>query len=429
MRPACWGRVLVAALGLACASFGFAQTAWPAYMPQLLAGPSESPVAAQLPADAAPVPPDASVPAKRARWSGVWRGWACFARACEVQLAIEKMSEAGATVAYAGASSVQGLITDRAEGEFVGDELQVRLSTEAKLVLRLRESGDMEMSLWKPDSKLLSAGVLTQKPFRYERRLSRVPTPWAEDGKEQTLEMVSYRPIGAGAAPLPTLVFNHGSTGDGNKPEWFTHTWTSPEVAQYFVDKGWQVLMPQRRGRGKSDGLYDEGFEKDRSRYACRAELSLPGMERPVADLEAVMAHVKSMSTVDRRRMVIGGVSRGGILSVVYAGAHPDQFEGVINFVGGWVGDRCADAGRVNPALFRRGAAFGKPMLWLYGDKDPFYALTHSKQNFEAFVAAGGRGSFLSFDAPPGQIGHLIHQHPSLWGAAVDGYLRQVDIP
>ncbi|HYP69730.1 MAG TPA: alpha/beta hydrolase [Variovorax sp.] len=408
-------------------SVATAQTAWPAYMATLQPGPSESDVAAVLPADVKVLPPDAALAPAKARWSGIWNGWSCFARQCDIHIAVEQVSEARATLAYVGANALQGQITDRAEASFVGDELHAQLRTGNKLVLRLRDSADMEMSLWNPEGKLLSAGVLTQKPLRYERRVSRIPTPWVEDGKAQTLELVSYLPPGGGKGPLPTLIFNHGSTGDGDKPEWFKHTATAPELAQYFVDRGWQVLMPQRRGRGKSDGLYDEGFERDRSRYACKAELSLPGVERAVADLDVVMAYVKTLPSVDSRHMMIGGISRGGVLSVVYAGTRPDTFEGVVNFVGGWVGGRCEDAERVNPVLFRRGAAFKGPQIWLYGDKDPFYSLSHSRKNFDAFVAAGGKGRFLTYPPPPGQIGHFISQSPALWSADMDSYLQEVD--
>lgn len=416
------GLVTAAALGWAAASVG--QTAWPAFMPQLQAGPSESATKAALPDGVKIEPPDASLAPARARWSGLWHGWACFARQCDVNIAIEKVSAEGATLAYAGVNA-QGQIQDRGEARFVGEELQTRLRNGNALALRLRESGDMEMALSKPDGTVLWAGVLTQKPFRYERELSRIPTPWAENGKPLTLELVSYRPLGKG--PFPTLIFNHGSTGAGNRPAWFTLTWTSPEVAQYFTDKGWQVLMPQRRGRGKSDGLYDEGFERDRSRYACAAELSLPGMDRAVADLDAVLAHVKTRPDVDNSRLLIGGVSRGGILSVVYAGTRPGDFEGVVNFVGGWLGEACADAARVNTVLFQRGAAFKKPQLWLYGEQDPYYSLAHSRKNLEAFVAAGGNASFVSYAPPPGRDGHSIYGSPALWTGDLDGYLKQVD--
>ena len=55
-----------------------------------------------------------------------------------------------------------------------------------------------------------------------------------------------------------------------------------------FVKKGYMVAFPQRRGRGKSEGLYDEGFNVDRSQgYACDPKQSLPGADRALTDIAA----------------------------------------------------------------------------------------------------------------------------------------------
>jgi len=414
----------VAVLGIFGVQAVLAQTAWPTYMAELEPGLSESAEAAALPADVVITAPAAGLPAHRARWSGIWHGWACHARLCDVKLAIERVSDAGATVVYAGAMADRPIFIERAEAQFADDELVLVIRTGARLVLRMRSSGDVEMSLWKSGPQLTATGVLTQTPISYSRSIERVPTPWVENGHPQTLEMVAYRPSGPG--PFPTLIFNHGSTGNGDRPDWFVRTWTAPEVAGYFTSKGWQVLLPQRRGRGKSDGLYDEGFKEDRSGYACQASLSLAGLERAMSDLDAVMAHVKTRQDVDQRRLLIGGVSRGGILSAAYAGTRPHAFLGVLNFVGGWVGDRCWQADDINGGSFKRAAAFAGPMLWLYGDNDRFYSLRHSRKNFEAFKSAGGQGTLVEFDPGSGQSGHGIHLRPALWRPVVDDYLQRL---
>ncbi|MDP3354310.1 MAG: hypothetical protein Q8M51_00405, partial [Polaromonas sp.] len=93
------------------------------------------------------------------------------------------------------------------------------------------------------------------------------------------------------------------------------------------------------------------------------------------------------------------------------------------------VSDRCSQAEAVNAVSFKRAAAFGKPVLWLYGDKDPFYSLRHSRFNFDAFIAAGGKGSLVTYPPPTGQNGHAIHAYPGMWQAAVDNYLREVAPP
>src|SRR5439155_19545290 len=114
--------------------------------------------------------------------------------------------------------------------------------------------------------------------------------------------------------------------------------------------------MPARRGRGGSEGLYDGGFGRDRAQgYACDTTLSGAGADRAVRDVEAAMDAILAMTFVDRSRVVIGGQSRGGILSVAYAGRRPEQVKGVVNFVGGWKGASCVHASAVNQELFARG--------------------------------------------------------------------------
>jgi len=247
--------------------------------------------------------------------------------------------------------------------------------------------------------------------------------PVAVDGQTVRLEMRIYRPATDG--PVPTLVFNHGATGDGRDPSAFTRAIDYPVLARFFGQRSWAVVIPARRGRGSSEGLYDEGFAPDRTRgYTCDSTLSIPGADRALRDIEAAMDAILAMPFVDRDRVAIGGDSRGGILSVAYAGQHPGQVKGVINFVGGWLGTGCTTASQVNQELFGRGAAYPGETIWLYGDNDSFYPLSHSRENFAAFEAAGGKGTFNEFPPVPSG-GHYIIVAPNLWGNVVDAYLQR----
>ncbi|MCD6079358.1 MAG: hypothetical protein K0R89_3302, partial [Ramlibacter sp.] len=355
--------------------------------------------------------------------------WACAGHVCDIRIAVERIQGDTATVAYAGASA-SGSNVHRGDARFVGDELHLRLHTGAKLALRLRGDGDMEMSLWRPDTELRAAGVLTQRPLGPPRLRTdeRLATPWTHEGQSVSLLLVVYRPD-TGRGPWPTLVVNHGSTGDGNRPELFAHTYTSLDIVRQFTQRGWQVIFPQRRGRGGSGGLYDEGFEADRSRYSCDPARSLAGFDRAMEDLHLVMQHVLARPDVDAHRVVLTGVSRGGILAAAYAGQYPQQVKGVINFVGGWMGDRCRNVEQINPVIFRRASAYPGPTLWLYGSRDSFYSLRHSRSNFEAFQSAGGKGRFVAYDLPSGQNGHFIAGRPDLWEADVQGYLHDLALP
>lgn len=249
----------------------------------------------------------------------------------------------------------------------------------------------------------------------------RIPTALQENGAPIFLEMVIHKPGGPG--PFPTVVFNHGSTGNGSDPSLFTHTWSSPSFSRVANALGWMVVFPQRRGRGNSDGRYDEGFEPDRSRYSCDPVHSLPGIERAMQDVDAVVAHLRTRTDVIPGRMVVAGQSRGGILAIAHAGTRPGVFLGVINFVGGWMSDGCPDPGAINTVTFQRGAGSRAPTLWLYGENDPFYSMSHSRRNFDAFQSAGGVGAFHAYSLPGGVSGHALIAHPDRWRELVGKFL------
>jgi dienelactone hydrolase len=248
--------------------------------------------------------------------------------------------------------------------------------------------------------------------------------PVTVDGQNARLEMRIYKPSTEGK--VPTLVFNHGSTGTGRDANLFTKPQEFQALTRFFVQRGWAVVMPSRRGRGGSEGEYDEGFAIDRSQgYTCEPSLSIPGADRALRDIEAAMGAILTMPFVDPKRVVIGGASRGGILSVAYAGQHPEQVKGVINFVGGWLGYRCKTVSSVNQEIFKRGARYPSETIWLYGDWDQFYPLFHSRENFAAFQAAGGKGVFHEFTPPPGLSGHAIAARPEIWASVLDAYLKR----
>lgn len=256
----------------------------------------------------------------------------------------------------------------------------------------------------------------------YSIRLDeRASTPFVENGAAVELEVVIFKPFGPG--PFPTVMFNHGSTGDGSDPSLFTLTSVTEPVAKFFTDRGWMVAFPQRRGRGQSDGLYDEGFNANRTFYSCQREVTLAGAERAIDDLDAAVDWLRNRADVDTTRMLTAGASRGGVLSLVQLARRPDVYLGAINFVGGWLGEGCGDYLVVNRTLFIAGASFPDDTLWLYANNDTFYSVAHSQANFDAYTNAGGLGTFNVYTRLAGLNGHFLTNDPPLWGADVQAYL------
>jgi hypothetical protein len=128
--------------------------------------------------------------------------------------------------------------------------------------------------------------------------------------------------------------------------------------------------------------VYAEGRASDGSGYSAHPEVSLPGVERAMADIDSAVTWLKSRSDVDQ----------------------------------------------VNVPTLRRGAAFKNPSFWLYANQDPYYRANHSRKNFDSFTAAGGIGSFKPIPVQPKQNGHFIASEPGLWGEKLDQYLATLNL-
>jgi dienelactone hydrolase len=401
-------------------------------------------IAADRVVDGVPLPEDARAaiavetdPAEVRQWAGVWVG--AWGGSLKHVLVVESVTADGsARVVYAiGDNPWFGI--RRAWSRHAATVSRGRLTiSEAAFsaTYDLNDQGGLKATYSR--GAIASHAVMTKTSLASLTEPGSI-VPWTrgrsellrttliEEGKPVFLEVVIFRPNGTG--PFPLAMFNHGSTGNGKNSTLFKETWFNVGIADFLNDRGWIVAFPQRRGRGESDGLYDEGFSVDRGDgYSCDFDLSLSGAERALEDVGAALAALKQLPDVASSRVLIGGQSRGGVLSVAYAGMHPEQIHGVINFVGGWLGTGCAAASPLNGTLFERGAHFGSPMLWLYGEHDPIYEIQHSRSNFDLFESAGGRGTFLEFSVPGG-YGHAVLSAPALWEGPVAQYLSSLPHP
>ena len=387
--------------------------------------------------DGVPLPSDAHLAtaspgtAVQRQWSGVWVG--AWGGTLKHILLVESVAEDGAArVVYAvgerKGSGAQPLWL-RLEGIASEHTLNVQ-GKGFSATYELTDSGGLKARFKFGDSVSRASMTRTDlaalaKPdavVEWTRGKSEfLETGLIEDGRPVRLEAVIFKPDGPG--PFPLAVINHGSTGGGRDPAVAKQTWFAAELADFLNERGWMVAFPQRRGRGKSDGLYDEGFSENRKLgYACDADISLRGADRALGDIDAAIAALRRRPDVAPTPVLIGGQSRGGVLAVAYAGLNPAQISGVINFVGGWLSEACSSAGAVNQTLFERGAHYGRPTIWLYGQGDLFYSIAHSRNNFAAFEKAGGQGTFFEFGGSQNP-GHFVFRDPDLWANAVGKYL------
>jgi dienelactone hydrolase len=230
------------------------------------------------------------------------------------------------------------------------------------------------------------------------------------------LEATLYKPLGDG--PFPLVIFNHGSTGMGKVP--LDRTENPWGFGVSLVRKGMALLVPMRRGRGKSEGEYREPYE-------CTLDHSRLGIRYASESLDAVYEFVKNQTWVARDKIILAGNSRGGILSVIYAAERHDAAIAVINFVGGWVSDKCSsEAGMdINASLFSEAGKKAKaPNLFLYATRDSFYSVSSIYTLTDAFLRAGGIVDLKMYDMDVGANGHaLFYQYWRKWNSDLDEFL------
>lgn len=240
--------------------------------------------------------------------------------------------------------------------------------------------------------------------------------------KEIKLEATLYKPT-TGEGPFPVVIFNHGSTGPGAIPA--TQTENPSGFGRYLNEKSIALLIPMRRGRGKSEGSYTE-------RYDCSLYQSRNGIAYASEALDATIVFMRSQPWADMDKVVLAGQSRGGILSVIYAAEKPGIAKGVINFVGGWMDDRCNQyAGTdINVTLFREAGAKSKvPNLFLYSRGDSYYSDSSVQEYQVEFKKAGGDVESKLFTVDAGVNGHLLfYRFFRLWTPDTDAFLQRVGL-
>jgi len=175
---------------------------------------------------------------------------------------------------------------------------------------------------------MMLPGAAQQPPAPQPPPAQQAPQPRPDDPphetfvyKNGTLELEAYffKPTGAG--PFPLVVYNHGSRAGQERVEWPVYY-----MARLLVPAGYALLVPERRGYGKSDGktfTEDIGPDERGQRFVDRLALE-------AADVNAALDYAKKTFPIDPKRIVMQGYSFGGIVTTL-AAAKSTSLRAVVN--------------------------------------------------------------------------------------------------
>jgi dienelactone hydrolase len=264
----------------------------------------------------------------------------------------------------------------------------------------------------------LLALALPARAAALEETVLRVPVV---KGVEQAfIEVTVFRPRGAG--PFPLAVLSHGSPRSAQERRTVGRMRFVAQ-SEPFVDMGFAVLVPTRRGYGRSEGAWAEGYGS-----CANPDYYAAGLES-ARDIRAAVDFVRHEPWADAKRVVLVGQSAGGFGSVAASAAPFEGLVGIVNFAGGRgsmrPGEVCGES-RLVEAMSRYGERSRVPGMFIYSANDRYFGPPLARRMHEAFVKAGGRAEFI--EAPASGIdGHgYFSRNMDDWSPRVESFLQRI---
>jgi len=235
------------------------------------------------------------------------------------------------------------------------------------------------------------------------------------------IEAYIFKP--QGKAPFPVVIYNHGSRPGSERAERpFAY------VAKMLASSGYLVVVPERRGYGKSEGTpFSEEIGEDRGpRYVAR-------LQQEADDVIAAAEFLRTLPDADSSRICVMGWSFGGIVSVL-AASRSDLFRAVVDQAGGALSWDSSPP--LQSALKEAAGKIHVPLLGMVAEND---RTTKSvKVVVDETKKRGGAASLIIYPAfkphenPNGIApGHMIFSADGiqLWEGALKDFLEKEMAP
>jgi dienelactone hydrolase len=240
---------------------------------------------------------------------------------------------------------------------------------------------------------------------------------------EQKITVTIWRDDAIKKAPY--LLFSHGRASTDQERGKFGRS-SEKRNSEYFVSKGFTVILPTRIGYGVSGGP-DADYSG-----ACGNKNYLEARKVAIDQSKQVLNHVFDFSYIDRTKGIVVGQSVGGFTTIGLSAENISGLKGAINFAGGDGGDPIKSAEKpcgdylIKDTFAKYGASNKVPTLWLYSVNDKFWGEQLPKDWFAAFQKTGGKGQFISLPAYK-EDGHSIFRGDlNAWKNDFEKFIKEI---
>lgn len=231
---------------------------------------------------------------------------------------------------------------------------------------------------------------------------------------------------GRAAQPMrrPLVIINHGTDESTrlavSMPIYY---WLS----RWFVERGYVVALPQRRGHGATGGPLAEAVGD-----CLRPDHMRSGLVA-ASDIEAVASYMAAQPFIIPDKTIVVGISTGGWASLALASEDVPSVRAVVNFAGGRGGhafgfaNRVCDEAQLIDAARQFGAKAKIPTIWFYSQNDSYFGPQLAQAMSHAWRDAGGSVDFHLLP-PYGSEGHGIADDYAgwqIWGPSLEKFLAK----
>jgi dienelactone hydrolase len=198
-----------------------------------------------------------------------------------------------------------------------------------------------------------------------------------------------------------------------------------PANASYFVERGFVVLIPTRIGYGLTGGP-DIEYSGE-----CGSKDYIKGATPLLSETKQILSYARNLPYVDTSRGLVVGESVGGMGAIALAASDITSVKGTINISGGNGGslnhlEQPCSPGRLRDAYAHYGKTNRVPTLWMYSLNDRFWGIEYPKQWFQAFIDAGGTGTFVTLPADKNNGHYIFTRNPPAWRPAFESFIHQL---
>ena len=277
------------------------------------------------------------------------------------------------------------------------------------------------------------------RDYTFERMEATRSVKDAEDTGTIRLVTYVYRPVKNDRHEV--VLFSHGSTGGlMSPPKEAPRDFPPRPVIRFFISRGYTLVVPFRRGRGDSTGTYVEECSVYVGQCTNADQLALTerGLREALLDTNAVIDQLILGRLVPREsKILVGGHSRGGYLSLMLAAERPSLAKAIINFAGGWLAvnenlSPSENQQRIDDQTARLARAAKQahmPTFWIYAIRDPLYRDDFPPELLRSWREAGGRAEFVQITKHSLPNAHMVPSDAALWERQMDVFIKQLEPP